>query len=84
MQITSDNWIEIFDEDVPTSSSDRAMLWNDYLGTRGTQFSQGFKPKKTVEHAVKEIIEKFREGDVKDEERYYNLKWMQNTVFAGE
>mgnify|MGYP001251769484 CR=1 FL=1 len=48
LQITSDNWIEIFDEDMPTSSSDRAMLWNDYLGTRGTQFSQGFKPKKTV------------------------------------
>ena len=43
----------------------------------------GFKPKKTVEHAVQEIIEKYRSGVVKDEERYYNLKWMQNTVLAG-
>lgn len=44
----------------------------------------GFKPKKSVEHAVQEIIEKYRSGAVKDEERYYNLKWMQNTVFAGK
>jgi nucleoside-diphosphate-sugar epimerase len=43
----------------------------------------GFKPKKTVENAVQEIIEKYRNGVVKDEERYYNLKWMQNTVLAG-
>ena len=43
----------------------------------------GFKPKKTVEHAVQEIIEKYRSGIIKDEERYYNLKWMQKTVFAG-
>ena len=42
----------------------------------------GFKPKKTVEHAVQEIIEKYRSGVVKDEERYYNLKWMQNKVLA--
>jgi nucleoside-diphosphate-sugar epimerase len=44
----------------------------------------GFKPKKTVEHAVLEIIEKYRNGAIKDEERYYNLKWMQNTLFAGK
>ena len=43
----------------------------------------GFKPKKTVEHAVREIIEKYRSGVVKDEERYYNLKWMENKVLAG-
>ena len=43
----------------------------------------GFKPKKTVEHAVQEIIEKYRSGTVKDEEQYYNLKWMQKTVFTG-
>ena len=44
----------------------------------------GFKPKKTVEHAVLEIIEEYRDGTVKDEERYYNLKWMQKTVFGGK
>jgi nucleoside-diphosphate-sugar epimerase len=43
----------------------------------------GFKPKKTVEHAVQEIIEKYRARAVKDEERNYNLKWMQKTLFAG-
>jgi len=44
----------------------------------------GFKPKKTVEHAVQEIIEKYRSGILKDEERFYNLKWMQKTVLLGK
>jgi nucleoside-diphosphate-sugar epimerase len=42
----------------------------------------GFKPKKTVEDAVREIIEKFRAGELKDEDHFYNLKWMQKTVLA--
>ncbi|MBI3562327.1 MAG: SDR family oxidoreductase [Gammaproteobacteria bacterium] len=42
----------------------------------------GFKPKKTVEHAIREIIEKFRVGVLKDEEHFSNLKWMQKTVLA--
>jgi nucleoside-diphosphate-sugar epimerase len=42
----------------------------------------GFKPKKTVEDAVREIIEKFQAGQLKDEDRFYNLKWMQQTVFS--
>lgn len=42
----------------------------------------GFKPKKTVENAVVEIIEKYRAGVLKDEERFSNLKWMQKTVLA--
>ena len=42
----------------------------------------GFKPKKTVEDAVHEIIEKYRAGMLKDEEHFYNLKWMQKTVLA--
>lgn len=43
----------------------------------------GFKPKKTVEDAVREVIENYRNGVLKDEERFYNLKWMQKTVLAG-
>lgn len=43
----------------------------------------GFKPKKTVEDAVREVIESYRSGVLKDEERFYNLKWMQKTVLAG-
>lgn len=37
----------------------------------------GFRPKKTVEDAIQEIIAKYRSGELKDEERWYNLKWMQ-------
>ncbi len=44
----------------------------------------GFKPKKTVEHAVQEIIESYRSGVLKDEDHFYNLKWMQKTGIVGE
>lgn len=40
----------------------------------------GFKPKKSVDDAVREIIEFYRTGGLKDEDRFYNLKWMQQTV----
>jgi nucleoside-diphosphate-sugar epimerase len=42
----------------------------------------GFKPKKGIEDAVVEIIAKYRSGDLKDEDRFYNLKWMEQTVLA--
>jgi nucleoside-diphosphate-sugar epimerase len=42
----------------------------------------GFKPSKSVEHAIQEIIQKYRSGELKDEDRYYNLKWMEQTVLA--
>ncbi|MDB4087628.1 SDR family oxidoreductase [Amylibacter sp.] len=44
----------------------------------------GFKPKKTVEHAVQEIIKSYRSGVLKDEDQFYNLKWMQKTEVVGE
>ena len=40
----------------------------------------GYRPKKTVGHAIREIIEKYHSGELKDEERFYNLKWMQREV----
>lgn len=40
----------------------------------------GFRPKRTVNDAIGEVIEKYRTGELKDEERYYNLKWMQREV----
>ncbi|MBX9963532.1 MAG: SDR family oxidoreductase [Burkholderiales bacterium] len=40
----------------------------------------GFKPKKTVEDAIREIVDRYRAGDIKDDERFYNLKWMQKEV----
>jgi len=40
----------------------------------------GYRPRKTVEDAIKDIIGKYRSGRLKDEDRYYNLKWMQREV----
>lgn len=40
----------------------------------------GFRPKKTVNDAIKELAHKFRAGELKDDERFHNLKWMQREV----
>lgn len=40
----------------------------------------GFRPKKTVDDAIHEIIQKYNSGELKDEERFYNLKWMEKEV----
>jgi nucleoside-diphosphate-sugar epimerase len=40
----------------------------------------GFKPRKTVDDAVNEIIKKYKKNELKDEDRFYNLKWMEKTV----
>ncbi len=37
----------------------------------------GFKPKKGVANAIDEIVALYHEGKLKDEERFHNLKWMQ-------
>ena len=42
----------------------------------------GFRPKKSVKMAIDEIGEAFRAGRLKDEDRFYNLKWMQQTLYA--
>lgn len=41
----------------------------------------GFKPKKTVESAIDEICAAYKRGDLRDEDRFHTLKWMQKTVF---
>jgi len=40
----------------------------------------GFRPKKTVDDAIREIVHKYRSGELKDEDRFYNLRWMQREV----
>jgi nucleoside-diphosphate-sugar epimerase len=40
----------------------------------------GFRPKKTVNDAIRELVHMFRSGELKDEERFHNLKWMQREV----
>ena len=37
----------------------------------------GFRPVKGVNDAIEEISAKYRSGELKDEDRYYNLKWMR-------
>jgi len=51
-----------------------------YRVTSDKLLATGYLPKKSVEDAIKEIIDKYRSGELKDEERYYNLKWMQSEV----
>jgi nucleoside-diphosphate-sugar epimerase len=40
----------------------------------------GFKPRKSVDDAIREIIQKHKSGELKDDDRFYNLKWMQKEV----
>ncbi|NBS40610.1 MAG: SDR family NAD-dependent epimerase/dehydratase, partial [Betaproteobacteria bacterium] len=40
----------------------------------------GFRPKKTVEDAIQEICQAYQAGQLKDEDRFHNLKWMQQSV----
>ena len=40
----------------------------------------GFRPKKTVDDAIREIIQKYKSSELKDEDKFYNLKWMQQEV----
>ena len=44
--------------------------------------AQGFRPKKSVKTAIDEIGAAFKAGALKDEDRFYNLKWMQKTLYA--
>ncbi len=40
----------------------------------------GFRPKKGVADAFSEIAEKYHAGALADEDRWYNLRWMQRNV----
>lgn len=40
----------------------------------------GFKPKKSVRIAIEEMIEAYHAGKLTDEDRWYNLKWMEQTI----
>jgi nucleoside-diphosphate-sugar epimerase len=44
----------------------------------------GFRPKKTVGHAIDEICAAYKAGKLRDYPRFHNLKWMQTTVFSPE
>lgn len=40
----------------------------------------GFRPGKTVDDAIEEIITEYRKGALKDDEHFYNVKWMKKNV----
>ena len=42
--------------------------------------SVGFLPKKTVDDAIKELAGLYSQGALKNEDRFHNLKWMQEHV----
>jgi len=42
----------------------------------------GYRPRKTVDDAIRELVEKFATGELKDEDRFHNLKWMQREVLS--
>ena len=42
----------------------------------------GFKPKKCVDDAIREMCAAYRAGQLKDEDQSYNLRWMQQTVLS--
>jgi nucleoside-diphosphate-sugar epimerase len=42
----------------------------------------GFRPKKTVNDAIGELVARYQRGELKDEDRCYNLRWMQRSLTA--
>ena len=40
----------------------------------------GFRPKRNVEDAIKELVGLYRQGVLKDEDCFHNLRWMQSRV----
>jgi nucleoside-diphosphate-sugar epimerase len=40
----------------------------------------GFRPKKTVNDAIRELIARYQRGELRDEDRCYNLRWMQRSL----
>ena len=40
----------------------------------------GFEPTKTIDDAIREISTLYQSGELRDESRYYNLKWMEEKV----
>ena len=40
----------------------------------------GFTPRKTIDDAIREIVVAYQRGDLKDIDRWHNLKWMQRML----
>jgi len=64
------NKLEVPIEITPSSDPRSYRVNSDRL------LATGFKPKYTVDDAIDEIIVAFQRGELKDEARFHNLKWM--------
>lgn len=42
--------------------------------------AKGFKPSKTIDDAISEIVATYQGGALKDQDRWYNLRWMQKAI----
>ena len=40
----------------------------------------GFRPRKTVDDAIDELVAEYRNGNLKDEDRFHNLRWMKRAL----
>jgi len=40
----------------------------------------GFRPQKTVDNAIDELVSEYERGNVTDEDRFHNLRWMKHAV----
>ena len=63
-------------EIVVTESSDP----RSYRVNSDKLLATGFRPKKSVEDAIKELMGMYSQGRLSNEDRWYNLKWMEKTV----
>jgi nucleoside-diphosphate-sugar epimerase len=42
----------------------------------------GFRPRRSVEDAIGDLVRRHAEGTLHDEDRFHNLRWMQRTKVA--
>jgi nucleoside-diphosphate-sugar epimerase len=42
----------------------------------------GFRPRRTVDDAIRELVRLHAEGALRDEDRFHNLRWMQRNAVA--
>lgn len=68
---------EKIDAEVVTTASNDPR---SYRVNSNKLLATGFQPKKNVRIAIEEMIEAYNTGKLKDEDRWYNLKWMQSNV----
>ena len=65
----------VFPTDIVTKKSNDPR---SYRLNSDKLLATGFLPKKTVSDAVSEIMAAYENGDIKNEDRFHNLRWMKS------